>query len=164
MFYAAEQRITPCLQARNAKWRYSLLSSDRRRWICTYHAPDAESVRDAYRRGGYVSKRAWAGDLIQPEPKRPISETALRIVLEGTYVHLSEEELSNTKTQMLRWAENGISWICSYLSYDRTRLICELNAPNLEAVRDVQQKLEIPFDRVWSAQVISPSNLLQMRP
>lgn len=159
MFYTAQQQLTPCLQVRDAKWRYSLLSSDCRRWICTYHAPDAESVRDAYRRGGYVVRRAWAGDLIQPEHKQPISEAGLRIVLEGTDTYLGEEKLNSTRNEILRWtAEHGIEWICSYLSYDRTRFISELIAPNLEVVREVQQKLKISDSRVWSAQVLSPGN------
>jgi hypothetical protein len=157
MFYTAQQHLTPCLQVRDAKWRYSLLSSDGSRWICTYHAPDAQAVRDAYLRGGYVAKRAWAGDLIQPEPKRPISEAGLRIVLEGTDAYLGEEALNQTKNEMLRWnAEYGIEWICSYISYDRTRLISELVAPNSEVIRVAQQKLKIPHNRLWSAQVLSP--------
>ncbi|HEY9657864.1 MAG TPA: nickel-binding protein [Allocoleopsis sp.] len=162
MFYTAQQQLTPCLQIRDAKWRYSLLSSDGDRWICTYDAPDAQAVRDAYRRGGYVARRAWAGDLIQPEYQSPISETGLRIVLEGTYLYLDEEELNKTKNEMLRWkAEYDIEWICSYLSYDRTRLISELTASDLEAIRAVQQKLNIPDSRLWSAQVLSPGNLLK---
>lgn len=157
MFYAAQQHLTPCLQVRNAKWRYSLLSSDRHRWICTYHAPDAEAVRDAYRRGGYIARRAWAGALIQPEHQRPISESRLRIVFEETYAYLDEETLNKTKNKMLHWnAEYGIEWICSYLSYDRTRLISELTALDLKLLQEVQQKLKIPDDRIWSAQILSP--------
>lgn len=72
----------------------------------------------------------------------------------------AKTELNHTKNEMLRWnAEYGIKWICSYLSYDRTRFISELIAPDLEAVREVQQKLKIPDDRVWSAQILSLGNL-----
>jgi Protein of unknown function (DUF4242) len=157
LFYTAQQQLTPCLQVRDAKWRYSLLSNDRHRWICTYDAPDAEAIREAYRRGGYVARRAWAAELIQPEPQRPILETGLRIVLEETYADLDEAALTRTKKDMLGWkAAYGIEWICSYRSYDRTRLISELAAPNLEAVREVQQNLKIPDDRLWVAQILSP--------
>jgi Protein of unknown function (DUF4242) len=160
MFYTAQRHLTPCLQVRDAKWRYSLLSSDGSRWICTYQAPDAQAVRDAYRRGGYVARRAWAGDLIQPKPQRSIAATGLRIVLEGTEAYLDEDSLNQTKDEMLRWsAEYGIEWICSYLSYDRTQLLSELIAPDLESVREMQQRLKIPDDRLWSAQVLSPENL-----
>jgi Protein of unknown function (DUF4242) len=161
MFYTAQQELKPCLEIRDVQWRYSLLSSDRQRWICTYDAPDAQAVRDAYRRGGYVAIRAWTGDLIQPEHQPPISDAGLRIVLEEADSYLSEEELSKTKNEMLRWkAEYGIEWICSYLSSDRTRLISELTAPDLEPIRVVQQTLKIPNERIWSAQVLSPETAL----
>jgi hypothetical protein len=45
----ADTRVLDCLGARNAKWHYCLLSADRDRMICTFEAPDAESVRQAYR-------------------------------------------------------------------------------------------------------------------
>lgn len=81
-------------------------------------------------------------------------------MLEGADAYLSEEELNHTKNEMLRWnVEHDIEWICSYLSYDRTRFISELIAPNLEAVREMQQKLKIPDGRLWSAQVLSAENL-----
>ena len=45
----ADTRVLDCLEVRNAKWRYSLLSADRHSMICTFEAPEAESVRQAYR-------------------------------------------------------------------------------------------------------------------
>lgn len=81
-------------------------------------------------------------------------------MLEGTDAYLSEEELNNTKNEMLRWnLEHDIEWICSYLSYDRTRFISELIALDLKAVQEVQQKLKIPSSHVWSAKVLSPKKL-----
>jgi Protein of unknown function (DUF4242) len=45
-------RVLACLGERQATWRYSLLSSDRHRMLCLFEAPDAESVRESYRKGG----------------------------------------------------------------------------------------------------------------
>lgn len=155
MFYTAQRQLIPCLQVREAKWRYSLLSSDGDRWICTYYAPDAEAIRESYRRGGYVARRAWTGDLIQPD-KQPVLESGLRIVLEEIYAYLNEEALK-TQHEMLRWnTEYGVEWICSYLSFDRTRLISELTTPTLEVVRLMQQQLHIPDDRLWAAEILKP--------
>jgi hypothetical protein len=155
MFYAAQRQLIPCLQVREAKWRYSLLSSDGDRWICTYDAPDAEAVRESYRRGGYVARRAWTGNLIQPD-RQPILESKLRIVLEETYADFDGEALK-TQHQISRWnTEYGVEWICSYLSFDHTRLISELTAPTLEVVRLMQQQLHIPDDRLWAAEILEP--------
>ncbi|XHX77631.1 MAG: nickel-binding protein [Stenomitos frigidus ULC029] len=54
---AIAQRVSPCLKERDVKWRFSLLSSDRYCMLCTYEAPDAESVREAYRKGRRHSSR-----------------------------------------------------------------------------------------------------------
>jgi hypothetical protein len=41
-------------------------------------------------------------------------------------------------------------------SLDRTKLICELKAADLDSAQEIQRRADIPFDRVWAAQVLSP--------
>jgi hypothetical protein len=43
------QRLDACLEIRNGAWVRSYLSADRKRMICDFEAPDAESVRQAMR-------------------------------------------------------------------------------------------------------------------
>lgn len=155
VLHEAHRRIAPCLEVRNAVWHYSLLSDDRRRIICVLDAPDAESVREAYRKGGWTSSRVWAGQVIKPEGVQPEKNAALLKVIEGTYPPLSEEDWNESKNKTLPcYLERGIEWIQSYISLDRTRLICELNAPDAESVREAQRQVGIPFDRVWSAHLL----------
>lgn len=54
-----------CLEIRDARWMRSYLSSDRRRMVCEFEAPDAQSVRDAYRAAGVSVERVWAAELYQ---------------------------------------------------------------------------------------------------
>lgn len=154
----ADQQITPCVQARNGRWRYSLLSSDRHRMICVYDAPDAESIRDAYRRGGFAYSRAWAGYVVQPEGTPPTWNESLLKVQEGTYPTGFTDEQCNQERQHLLpcYAEYGVEWIRSYVSLDRTRVICELNAPDAEVIRYAHRKFGFSLDRVWSAQIFCP--------
>jgi Protein of unknown function (DUF4242) len=152
-----EYRIFNCLTERNVTWRSSLLSVDRHRMICTFDAPDAESVRESYRKAGGFFNRIWAGEIIQPEGDRPQRNEAILKVCEGTYPPISQEELDEVSHKSIScYVDRDIEWIQSYLSFDRTRLICELNAPDLESVREIQRKLNIPFDRVWSATIVKP--------
>jgi hypothetical protein len=44
----------------------------------------------------------------------------------------------------------------SYFSKDRTRVICLYEAPDAEAVRVANRKAGLPFDNVWSADVLYP--------
>nr|WP_322505517.1 hypothetical protein [Chroococcidiopsis cubana] len=45
-------RVLACLAERNVTWRYSLLSRDRLASNLYFDAPDIESVRESYRKGG----------------------------------------------------------------------------------------------------------------
>jgi hypothetical protein len=53
------RRIQACLALRNARWVRSFVTVDGRRSICQFEAPDAESVREAFRSAGHPFERAW---------------------------------------------------------------------------------------------------------
>lgn len=55
-----------CLGERGGRWIRSLVSLDRKRTVCVFEAPDAESVREAYRRGGVENFVIWAADTVEP--------------------------------------------------------------------------------------------------
>jgi len=46
-------------------WKRTLLSEDRRRMICEFEAPDAESVRRVQRQAGIEADRVWTADIIE---------------------------------------------------------------------------------------------------
>jgi len=60
-------RIDTCAQARNARWMRSYLSADRRRMVCEFEAPDAQSIRDSYRSADAAFERVWGAELYQRE-------------------------------------------------------------------------------------------------
>jgi hypothetical protein len=60
-------RLDPCLEVRNGCWVRSYFSKDRRRCICEFEAPDAESVRDALRLADVPFDRVWSSDLYAVE-------------------------------------------------------------------------------------------------
>jgi hypothetical protein len=63
-FDAMAERLEPCLESRSVRWVESFFARDRSRRICVFEAPDAESVRDAYRSAKVGFERAWAADAI----------------------------------------------------------------------------------------------------
>jgi len=46
-----------------------------------------------------------------------------------------------------------VTFIRSYFSKDRKRMICEYEAPDAEAVRRLQRTASMPFERIWTATV-----------
>jgi hypothetical protein len=49
--------------------------------------------------------------------------------------------------------QRRVKFIRSYFSKDRRRMICEYEAPDAEAVREVQRTASMPFERIWAAEV-----------
>jgi hypothetical protein len=47
----------------------------------------------------------------------------------------------------------GARWRRSYIAADRRRIICEFEAADADAVRTAYRNAEVPFDRVWVAEV-----------
>lgn len=152
----AHRRVLPCLEARDAIWQYSLLSTDRQRMICTFKAPDAESVRESYRRAGLPACPVWTGDLI--EQNRVPQQTLTTVqVMEGTYPSLNETDWQEISRKILHYcAAWNIEWLRSYLSLDRTKVVYELNSPDIKLMQAAQQELGISCDRIWSAQILNP--------
>jgi uncharacterized protein DUF4242 len=66
-FDALAEKVTPCLDERQATWITSYMATDRRRRICVFEAKDAESVRQAYRLSGVKFDRVWAADQIKDD-------------------------------------------------------------------------------------------------
>lgn len=56
-----------CLDSRNVKFVRTFFSNDRKRMICLYAAPDAESVREAQREAGLPLDQVWAFQPILPD-------------------------------------------------------------------------------------------------
>jgi hypothetical protein len=55
------------LQAHQVKYARTFFSSDHRRMLCLYEAPDAESVRLAQRESAMPVDAVWAFDRITPD-------------------------------------------------------------------------------------------------
>lgn len=59
-------RMRPCLEAYQVAWKRTVVSADRRRVICEYEAPDAETVRRIQHEAAAQFDRIWvAAELIE---------------------------------------------------------------------------------------------------
>jgi len=55
-----------------------------------------------------------------------------------------------------RNAEDGVTWIHSYVSEDRTRAFCVYDGPSPEAIRRTATRNELPVDRITQVRVLDP--------
>jgi hypothetical protein len=62
---ATEGRMAPCLDLYRVRWIRSYWSTDRRRMICEYDAPDATSVKSVQREADARFDRIWPADVLE---------------------------------------------------------------------------------------------------
>ena len=58
------RRMEPCLAMHRVRYVRSFWSLDRRRMICHYEAPDAESLREVQRESGALFDAIWPTEII----------------------------------------------------------------------------------------------------
>jgi hypothetical protein len=154
---AEEERLIPHLSARQATWQHSLLSDDRHRMICIYEAPNAEFLRAGHDVANVFFNRIWDGEIFELETSQPQPSTVSRIVMEATYPALSSDDWEQIRGQLLQsFSEQGVECLRIYLSSDRTTVIWELSAPDVQTVQAVQQQTNAPCDRIWSGELVNP--------
>jgi hypothetical protein len=80
-----------------------------------------------------------------------------RIIVERTFdPPLTAEGLQAIQGRMEPCLDlYGVVWLRSFWSADRRRMICEYEAADAESVRVVQRESRAPFDRVWTADILS---------
>jgi hypothetical protein len=61
------KKLDPCLDIRDAIWCRSYISGDKKRVVCEFEAPDAESVREALRTSGMPFERVWNAEVVRIE-------------------------------------------------------------------------------------------------
>lgn len=53
-------------------------------------------------------------------------------------------------------AEEGVTWVHSYVSADKKRTFCVYDAPSPEAIRKVGAKNNVPVDEIHEVSVLDP--------
>ena len=54
---------------------------------------------------------------------------------------------------------HNVHWIRSMMARDRTKVICEFEAPDAETVRKSFRKAGLPFARIWTIDILEPDVL-----
>jgi Nickel responsive protein SCO4226-like len=55
-----------------------------------------------------------------------------------------------------RNADEGVTWLQSYVSADGRRVFCVYDAPTPEAIRKTAARNELPVDRITQVRVLDP--------
>ena len=146
-----------CLQMHRVTFLKTLFSTDRRRMICLYAAPDAESVRRAQEQARLPFDSAWPCRQIDPfaeSPRSPVAaESSVHVAVERVFPSplSAADVVAAARAGVWCLDQHRTDYLESHLSLDGRRLVCLFRAPDAESVRHANLQLGLPNERIWPA-------------
>jgi hypothetical protein len=75
---------------------------------------------------------------------------------DGLRIPRDEKGAESCRGVVERNADDGVTWIHSYVSDDATKTFCVLDGPSPEAIRKTALRNELPVDRITQVRVLDP--------
>ncbi|MGE0734185.1 MAG: DUF4242 domain-containing protein [Alphaproteobacteria bacterium] len=151
-------RTQGCLDLHGVNYENSYLSPDATRMTCQFSAPDAESVRIAFRQAEVPSRRTWSASLHTAQLLDP-QKVHNVIVVERSFAEpVRFDDLQKAEDAARSCMDtHSVTFLHTFLSIDRKRMVCFYRAPDAESVRTVQRQSGLPFDAIWPAVGYTPA-------
>ena len=75
---------------------------------------------------------------------------------DGLQIPVTEEGAQACLTVVDRNADQGVTWVHSYVTDDKKRTFCVYDAPSPEAIRATASANSLPVDRITEVRVLDP--------
>jgi hypothetical protein len=75
---------------------------------------------------------------------------------DGLEIPITDEGAQSVLAVVERNAEEGVTWVHSYVSEDKHTTFCVYDAPNPEAIRKTAARNQLPVDQITRIQVLDP--------
>ena len=75
---------------------------------------------------------------------------------DGLHIPVDAGGAQTCLTVVDRNADEGVTWVHSYVSDDKSKTICVYDAPNPEAIRKTAGKNSLPVDKITQVSVLDP--------
>jgi hypothetical protein len=79
-----------------------------------------------------------------------------RTFQEGLHIPVGTDGADFCRAVVERNAQEGVTWISSFVSDDKTRTFCVYDAPSPEAIRKTAIRNELPLDEITQVSVLDP--------
>ena len=84
-----------------------------------------------------------------------------RYVIERTFpngleIPMSPKGVEGTLKVVKRNADEGVTWVHSYVTQDKKKTFCVYDGPTPEAIRKVAERNGLPVDRISEVRVLDP--------
>ncbi len=75
---------------------------------------------------------------------------------DGLHIPVNADGAAVCSTVVGRNAEDGVTWVHSYVSEDVKKTFCIYDGPDPDAIRRVAEKNGLPVDRITAVTVLDP--------
>jgi hypothetical protein len=75
---------------------------------------------------------------------------------DGLEIPITDEGAQSVLAVVERNAEEGVTWVHSYVSEDRRKSFCVYDAPTPEAIRKTASRNDLPVDQITQVRVLDP--------
>jgi len=79
-----------------------------------------------------------------------------RVFPDGLRIPADDEGAQRCLAVVDRNADEGVTWVHSYVSEDRKKTFCLYDAPTPEAIRKTAARNDLPVDRITQVRVLDP--------
>ncbi len=79
-----------------------------------------------------------------------------RTFFDGLQIPAGAEGAEVVLAVVERNAEEGVTWVHSYVSEDREKTFCVYEAPSPEAIRKTAARNDLPVDRITQVRILDP--------
>ncbi len=79
-----------------------------------------------------------------------------RTFSQGLHIPVMDGGAELCRRVVERNAEEGVTWISSFVSEDKARTFCIYDAPTPEAIRTTAARNELPLDQITRVTVLNP--------
>lgn len=79
-----------------------------------------------------------------------------RVFQDGLHIPVDAEGARACIQVVDRNAEEGVTWVHSYVSKDKSRTFCVYDAPSPEAIRAAASANALPVERITEVMVLDP--------
>jgi hypothetical protein len=79
-----------------------------------------------------------------------------RTFVDGLHIPISDAGVQAVASVVATNAEQGVTWVHSYVSDDQAKTFCVYDGPSPEAIRQVAERNGLPVDAITQVRVLDP--------
>lgn len=160
-FFELSAKSASCMHLYGVDWNKTFRALDGSRCVCWFSSADMESLRTALRSGDTDIRLLWHST-VHDAPGRSKEEIdTANVAVERAFDDpVTLEEIQAIEDAGAHCLEmRNVTFMRTFFSADRKRMVCLYAAPDVESVREAQREAGVPFEIVWGFQPLDASDV-----